>query len=152
MTFTINIEHTMPWKYLEEEAIADIAIEVTTNTLDELFQDACYSICHLMTDLKLFEAIDTREFSFSNKGLDLLLYQVLEELLFLKDAELFFVKEVSCKIIQEKEESFAQVSFIGGKFNRTKHKTGNDIKSITFSNFFVQKENRRWRAHFIVDV
>ena len=142
----------MPWKYLEEEAIADIGIKVVASTLNELFQDACFSICHLMTDLQLLESTSFKEFNFSNKKLDLLLHQILEELLFLKDAELFFVKEVSCKVEQKNERSYAHVKFGGERFDRKVHKAGSDIKSITFSDFFIKRENRRWHAHFIIDV
>jgi len=41
----------MPWEYLEDEAIADIGIQVNADNIEQLLRDAVLSIANLMTDL-----------------------------------------------------------------------------------------------------
>lgn len=142
----------MPWEYLEEEAIADIGIRVTANDLNSLFNDSCMSICHLMTDLDTFEASEKRSFDFEAADLVRLLYELMEELLILKDADLFFVKEVDVKVSELEDGFKATAEFTGGEFDREIHHIGNDIKSITYHDFYIKEANGGWEAHFIIDI
>lgn len=140
----------MPWEYLEEEAIADIGIKVTGNTLDELFDEACLSIAHLMTEVAELDEEVVHEEVYNESSLENLLHAVLEEILFLKDAHHHFLIRAECSINQE--NCSAKVTFCCGKFDRAVHQVGNDIKAITMHDLYVKRKDSGWTAHFIIDI
>ncbi|RMG21538.1 MAG: archease [Methanobacteriota archaeon] len=142
----------MPWEYLEEEAIADIGIKVTGKDLTELFTDACLSIAHLMTKVDELDELMQKAIQFEETSLDLLLHSLLEEMVYLKDAELFFVKSVDLHV-DETENGFAvKGKFVGDLFDPEVDHIGNDIKAITMHDFYVRQEGDGWVAHFIIDI
>ncbi len=142
----------MPWEYLEEEAIADIGIKVTSTELNTLFEDSVLSICNLMTDLKTFNADLEKTENFEDKSVEMLLYQVLEEVVYLKDAELFFVKSNKVRVSPDNDHFIATVTFVGGRFDPSIHEIGNDIKAITLHDFYVKNTKDGFEAHFIIDI
>src|SRR5215468_10830250 len=96
----------MPYRYLEELGTADIAFEATGRDLPELFSDAADATANVMIDnLEAIEPRETRQIELSNDKLDMLLFDLLEELIFLKDAErlLLRVREVQ---IEKRDESY----------------------------------------------
>src|SRR4029434_5629316 len=78
----------MPHEYLEEIGMADIAFEATGRDLAELFSDAADATTNVMIDnTEAIQPRETREIELSNDKLDMLLFDLLQELIFLKDAE-----------------------------------------------------------------
>jgi len=138
----------MPWEYLEDEAIADIGIQVKADNIEQLLTDAVLSIANLMTDLDGLENDQRRKIVFEATTLDTLLYKILDEMVYLKDAELFFVKDVTVAV----KDYRAELEFTGTIFDRERHSIGNDIKAITLHEFYVKKENGGWTAHYIIDI
>lgn len=137
------------YTYLEDEALADIGIHVETSTLDDLFIDAGYSVCRLMTDTADLSAEEERQIELSSSDLELLLHSFLEEFVYYKDAELFVVKNISC-IVDESSCSLTAV-LRGTYFDRLVHTIGNDVKAITLHDFYIHHTSG-WEAHFIVDI
>jgi SHS2 domain-containing protein len=88
----------MPYEYLEEIGTADIAFEVTGRDLSELFRDAADATTNVMIDnIEAIQPRETRQIELSNDKLDMLLFDLLQELIFLKDAErlLLRIQEVA---------------------------------------------------------
>ena len=80
----------MPYEYLEEIGTADIAFEATGRDLAELFSDAADATTNVMIDnIEAIQPRETRQIELSNDKLDMLLFDLLQELIFLKDAERF---------------------------------------------------------------
>src|SRR5438105_364237 len=78
----------MPYHYLEEIGTADIAFEATGRDLPELFTDAADATTNVMIDnLDAIEPRETRQIELSNDKIDMLLFDFLQELIYLKDAE-----------------------------------------------------------------
>src|SRR5215475_1619450 len=78
----------MPYRYLEELGTADIAFEAMGRDLSELFRDAADATTNVMIDnLDAIEPRETRQIQLSNDELDMLLFDFLQELIYLKDSE-----------------------------------------------------------------
>src|SRR5215472_12819574 len=87
---TFGFRHSlhMPYRYLEELGTADIAFEATGRDLPELFRDAADATTNVMIDnLEAIEPRETRQIDLSNDQLDMLLFDLLQELIYLKDTE-----------------------------------------------------------------
>jgi SHS2 domain-containing protein len=77
----------MPYRYLEEIGTADIAFEASGRDLAELFRDAADATMNVMIDnIEAIRRRETRRIELSNEQLDMLLFDFLQELIFLKDA------------------------------------------------------------------
>ena len=77
----------MPFHYLEEIGIADIAFEAAGRDLPELFTAAADATMNVMIDnLDAIEPRETRQIELSNDKIDMLLFDFLQELIYFKDA------------------------------------------------------------------
>src|SRR5678815_5068300 len=105
-TFVLRHYLPMPYQYLEEFGTADIAFEATGRDLAELFRDAADATTNVMIDnIEAIQPRETRRIDLSNDKLDMLLFDLLQELIFLKDAKrlLLRVREV---LIHKTDETF----------------------------------------------
>src|SRR5205814_5822661 len=96
----------MPYEYLEEFGTADIAFEATGRDLPELFRDAADATTNVMIDnIDAIEPRETRHIELANEMLDMLLFDLLQELIFFKDAELLLLRMREMQI-DEKQEGY----------------------------------------------
>ncbi|MHA2254113.1 MAG: archease, partial [Candidatus Kariarchaeaceae archaeon] len=80
----------MPFKYLEDEALADIAFLAYGQGINEMFRDAAMAICSLLTDIEKLDTSISFPIDIQHESVERVLYQFLDEIIYLKDAELFF--------------------------------------------------------------
>ena len=97
----------MPYRYLEEIGTADIAFEATGRDLAELFSDAADATTNVMIDnIEAIQPRETRQIELSNDKLDMLLFDLLQELIFLKDAERLLLRMRQLEIEEKDEKLF----------------------------------------------
>ena len=97
----------MPYEYLEEIGIADIAFEATGRDLAELFSDAADATTNVMIDnIEAIQPRETRQIELSNDKLDMLLFDLLQELIFLKDAERLLLRMRQLEIEEKDKKLF----------------------------------------------
>ncbi len=142
----------MPFEYLEDEALADVAIRSTGKNLNEVFRDTAMAICNLQTDINSLTLDITHELVLEELTLDRLLYKFLDEIIYLKDAELFFAKTVEVEIIDKIDYWRMKGKLVGCEFDYNIHQIGNDIKAITLHEFNIIEINDGWETHVIIDI
>jgi SHS2 domain-containing protein len=97
----------MPYEYLEEIGTADIAFEATGRDLPELFRDAVDATTNVMIDnVEAIQPRETRQIELSNDKLDMLLFDLLQELIFLKDAERLLLRMRQLEIEEKDKKLF----------------------------------------------
>ncbi len=96
----------MPFKFLEDVSLADVAFEASGKTPEELFSSAGEAV--LATQIKNYKSIKPKvkkKFQLKAESIEQLLFKFLDELVFLKDKDLLlFNKFAGMKIGQEKKE------------------------------------------------
>lgn len=144
----------MPFHLLPETATADIAFEASGKTINEVFSSACLATSSVMVDLKTVKPDRKHSFSKSNKNLEGLLYDVLDEIVYLKDAENLLFSSFSVKVKEGKPAvpHAAQVIAKGQKINQKTMALRNDIKAVTWHLFSLKKGKRGWNARVLLDV
>lgn len=141
----------MAYRYLENIAKADAAFEVKAESLKGLFKDAALALFGLMVDLNSVEAKESRQIILENKKIEDLLFDFLEELVFLKDKDYILFKEFQIDIsFNKKYKLKAQAK--GEMINPQKHKLEVDVKAITLHLFKVEQKNKIWYARIVVDI
>ncbi|MBI4017754.1 MAG: archease [Candidatus Aenigmarchaeota archaeon] len=140
----------MPYKFMEDVAWADIAFEATGRTLAELFESAALAVTNTMVrDLNGIHTKTMKRIEIEGRDVENLLFNFLQELVFLKDAELLLFSKIK---IEDMTETSCTAVLRGEKINPKKHSLIVDVKAVTMHMFKVERTSKGWRAQVILDV
>ncbi len=137
----------MKFKFLEHTA--DVKFRSYGKSVEEAFENAALATFTVMYKGKV-KAIEKKKIEVKGKDFESLLYNFLEELLFLLDSEGFFVSEVKVKINKENLNLKAEV--IGDKAEN--YPISLDVKAVTYNEMFVKKVKgkEKWVCQVVLDV
>jgi len=138
----------MPFKFNEDIAIADVAVEVWADTIDELFKDSGLAVSEVMVDTETVEPLIEKEVSLRSDSVEMLLFDFLSEIVYFKDAHSLLFSKFDVKII----DLNLVAKLFGEEINREKHALRIDVKAVTLYKFSVRNENGIWRAEFVLDI
>ncbi|MDO8628581.1 MAG: archease [Nanoarchaeota archaeon] len=139
------------YQLLENIAIADIAFEAYGTTLEKVFEHAAEAIFDMMADVKKIKPAKKYILKFNNENLENLLFDFLNEIIYLKDTKYSIFKTVTVKITHRKKY-YLTAALTGEKINPEKHELGNDIKAITMHQFSLKQQGKQWVARVVVDI
>ncbi|MFC2142822.1 archease [Candidatus Aenigmatarchaeota archaeon] len=140
----------MTIKYLEDIAIADIAFEVISDTVNSLFEECAHAVLEQHADLSKIEEKTKKTINVEEDDIKQLLYDFLSEIIYLIDTESMIFKRAEVSISEDNKKLTA--SLFGEKIDRDRHELKAEIKAITMHMFNVEKRQDKWYAHVIVDV
>jgi SHS2 domain-containing protein len=143
----------MPYRYIPEIAIADVAFEAWAETLEDLFRAAADATMNVMVgNLDTIAARETRFIRVEETEVDMLLFQLLQELLFFKDAEqlLLRIKDIEIRRVGGNYQLKAEAR--GEVLDPGRHDLVVDVKAVTLHRFRVERSPRGWDATVILDV
>lgn len=142
----------MPYKFLEDIAIADVAFEATGKTLEELFESAALAVTN--TQVKVLDSVAhkvAKNISVESDAVEMLLFNFIQELIFYKDAELLLFSKFDIKISQNKKYKLKAKAY-GERIDMKKHELLVDVKAMSLHNFKVEKIKSGWKSNVILDV
>lgn len=142
----------VPYKYLPDEATADVAFEAYGKDFSELFANAGLATAALMCDLDKLEPKIKKTFSYQHKDIERVLFEFLEELVYLKDTDNILFKKFSISVEERKGKYHCTVEAWGDKINHKKHTLGNDVKAVTYHKFSVEKAGNGYQCFVILDI
>jgi len=138
----------MPYQYLEDVTTADLAIEATGDTLQELLQSAAEATITSMADPASVKPKTTKTFTITKEKPEDLLFDLIEELIFLKDSE----SMVFCTVTTEYKDKTLTVTLKGDKIDHTTQELRQDLKAITLHYYTVEQTKDGWHAQFVIDI
>ncbi|MBS3054977.1 MAG: archease [Candidatus Aenigmarchaeota archaeon] len=138
----------MGYKFLEDIAIADIAFEATGKDLNELFESAATALEVSMANIKKVKPKIKKEISLSKETVEELLFDFLNELVYLKDAESLLFSKFSVDVKGKK----LHAEVFGDKIDSKTQELDNDVKAVTLHGFKVEKTKDGWNTKVILDV
>ncbi len=134
-------------RYIEHPS--DVGFEAYGDTLEELFANAAIAMYSFMTDVDEIAEAEEREIEINSEDLYSLMFDWLDELIFLFDSESLVMRSFDIAI---DESNFSiQGTCKGGKFDPSTHVSGIIIKAVTY-NMMQIKSNDVWKARVILDV
>ncbi|SRR6266481_58761 len=143
----------MPYKFLEDVATADIAFEATGRDLPELFREAADATTNVMIDnLDAIEPRETRRIELSNDELDMLLFDFLQELIYLKDSERLLLRIQEVHINEKERRYFLKATAEGETLDAERHHQRADVKAVTLHDFSVVQEKGGWKTRVLLDI
>ncbi len=127
-------------KYEMLEHTADAKFRAYGSNLEEAFTNAALATGAIMADMESIEASMEKKVNVSANRKESLLYDFLEEILFLLDTENFLIKDVKSLAIEKREGKF-QLSavLVGGEAD--KYEIFGAIKAVTYSDMFIKEED-----------
>jgi len=138
-------------KYKFLEHTADIKFQAFGNSLEEAFFNSFYALKEVMTENKIIKSSIKKKIKIKGNDLKSLLYNFLEEALFLFDAKDFVISEIKdIKIDLNKFSLKAEV--IGNKASN--YKISNNVKAITYNDMEIieDKKNKKFIIQVVLDV
>ncbi len=145
----------MPFKFLEEVALADIAFKATGKDLIELLESSALAVFTVMVDLKTVKPKIEKTFTVNLQAdnFEKLLFDFLSEIVFLKDTEGMVFKEIKVKWFPAKRGAIVKAILKGDLVNPKTQILGQDVKAVTMHNFKVEKTSlKKWKAFVILDI
>ncbi len=143
----------MPFNFLEEMATADIAFEAWGENLEETFISAADATMNVMVEeLNSIQPRERREFRLENDELDLLLFDLLQELIYYKDSEKLMLRIHQARVEGNAKPYVLEAVALGEKLDPERHHPRVDVKAVTLHHFRLEKTKRGWEALVILDI
>lgn len=139
-------------KYKFFDHTADVMFEAYGKTLNELFENAALATQETQVDLKDVKGKIKRKINLKNKSIEMLLFDFLQELIFLKDSQYSLFSKFKINIKKNKDNFVLESEISGEKINPKKHKLKVDVKAVTFHKFYVKKIKHKWKSRIILDI
>lgn len=139
----------MAHRFLENITHADVAFEATGKTLSTLFKSAAKAVIETMANPKTIKPAKTFEFTKKENNVERLLFEFLEEIVYLKDKEAVVFHDVSVKVNEKTLELEAKLT--GDTVNPEKQELHQDIKAVTMHNYKVEQKNG-WKTTIVLDI
>lgn len=143
----------MPFNFLEEVATADIAFEAWGEDLEETFISAADATMNVMVEeLNSIQPRERREIQLENDEMDLLLFDLLQELIYYKDSEKLMLRVHQARVKGDAKPYALEVIALGEKLDPERHHPRVDVKAVTLHHFRLEKTERGWKALVILDI
>lgn len=128
---------------------ADVLFHAYGKTLGELCVNAALALQEIQVKLSTVGATKKKVITIEAETAERLLFDFLQELVFVKDVDMLLFSKFKVKIVG-KYKLTAQC--FGEKINLKKHELNVDAKAITMHQFEVKKTKEGWKARVIVDI
>ena len=136
---------------IEDIALADCALEVEGKDLDDLFETAALALADVMVDPATVPYRAQRTVTLEAPRVDLLLYDWLSELIFLKDRDGVVFREARVQI-HGGGPYRADAEVRGGIIDPARTALRADAKAVTLHQFALERHADGWRARVVIDI
>jgi SHS2 domain-containing protein len=143
----------MPYEFVDELTVADIAFRAWGRDLEETFVAAADAVMNAMVeDLEAIQPRETRTFNVDHETLDLLLFNFLQELIYYKDAEQLLLRVQELRLTANDPPYTLQATAVGEPIDSHRHRMRVDVKAVTLHRFSLTQTDRGWEAMVILDI
>jgi SHS2 domain-containing protein len=130
------------------EHTADLGLRVRAPALNELFCEAATGLFATIVDLDGVRPVQEREFRIEGIESDYLLFDWLNELLFVFDSEHLLFCQFDVSIDQAGLSGRAR----GEPLDEARHTLDHEVKAITYHGLKVEQQGDEWLAEVIIDI
>lgn len=137
------------YSYPEGGPPADLLVEATGGTLEEAFANAALAMFNAITPLEGVEEAEAFEVEAEGEDLPGLLFNFLDELLYMNDTELLVASSVDVELDLGRLRATAECR--GERFDPGKHVPGIAIKAVTFHMMSIEERGGGWAIRVVFD-
>jgi len=134
-------------KYRTLRHTADIGLTAYGVSLPQAFENAAYGLFSIISDLRNVKEIESRNIELKEDSPEALLYEWLNDLIFLFDTELLLFKR--CQI-NDFDGNHLKATCYGEKYDPMRHRLKSGVKAATYHLLHVDAVKNR--VSIILDV
>jgi len=139
----------MKYEYLKHTA--DLKVKAYGKTLEEAFANTAIGGFDFLTDTSKISKKTEKKISIKANRLESLLYDFLEELLFVLDTDGFMVSDFKDMKIKKLEDEYSLECVALGD-NYKNYSVKGDIKAITYSEMLIKKSKEGYVVEVVFDI
>lgn len=143
----------MPFRFNDKLSSADVAFEAWGATQEELFIASAAALLGTMVEDP--EAVVRQQqlsIHLEDEALDMLLWSLLSELIFYKDARRLLLHADTVRIVEEEGLFRLEAQVSGEEIVTDRHHCLVDVKAVTLHGLRVGYEDDCWNAVVVLDV
>lgn len=141
------------YRYIEGISTADVAFEAFGVSLEDLLAAAADAVLGVMVEAPdSVEPRQSRTIELSASTEEMLLFELLNELVYLKDAEGILLRVTGVVVRRQGGELALTVSASGEPFDPARHRPLVDVKAATLHHLELSTHDGGWRAVMVLDV
>jgi SHS2 domain-containing protein len=141
------------YEFRSDIAISDSAFYAYGKDYAELIKNACLAVIETMVDIEKIEEKIEKQITVKADSMEKLLYNVMEEVVYLKDAKQLVFHSFEVKDLKDKPPNCKVVVIMKGeKIDRKKHEAHADVKAVTYLDYGIQKTKEGYRASVTLDI
>jgi len=143
----------MSWKFNFIDHTADIAVEVTGDTINDLFIASAFAWQESVFEKNGVNLSDEREINIEELSYEELLVSFLDELNFLLLTKKWIMGKVDKIQIQKNDDKINLKAIVTGEnFDDKRHQLKVEIKAVTFHQIEIRKVNNKYFTRIIFDI
>jgi SHS2 domain-containing protein len=143
----------VPYRYLEDIATADVAFEAWGDTAEEMLIAAADATMNVMVaELDTIADRERRAIHVQAEAMDMLLFELLQELIYYKDAERLLLRVPSVHVQHRADRLELSAEAYGEELDPDTHELVVDVKAVTLHRFRVEQTASGWKATVILDI
>jgi SHS2 domain-containing protein len=144
---------SVPYRYLDDIATADVAFEAWGDTPAAMLVAAGDATMNVMVaDLAAIGRETRRSIELREETMEFVLFALLGELIYYKDAECLLLRFDTVAIEEEEGRLVVRAEASGEAIDRSRHELLVDVKAVTFHRLAVEDAAEGWRARVILDI
>jgi len=140
----------LTFRFLPDVALADIAFEAESDSVEGLFESCALAVTDIMVDPRTLRSTVQRKFELESENTDRLLYDFLTELIVAKDVDSLLFREFSIKV--SKKGTSLTATARGETIDRDRHRLRNDVKAVTMHLFGIKHRGSTWNTTVVLDI
>jgi len=138
-------------KYEFFEHTADAKFRAYGKSLEEAFKNAAHAMFSIITSDKIGSRI-TKSITVQGSDLESLLYNFLEEFLFLLDSDFFLLNQIESIKINNVGKEYMLSALVNGDSNTEKYVTETHVKAVTYNEMSINQENEKFVVQVVLDL
>jgi SHS2 domain-containing protein len=143
----------VPYRFLEEQFIADVGFVASGDTLDECFGAAAEATLEVMlANPESLQPRERRPAHVESESLDLALLRFLEELVYYKDTEQLLLRPAGVVVTQREGRWIVDGNLQGEPIDASRHELCADVKAVTLHRLGVRRTKAGWEATVVLDI
>ncbi len=139
-----------PYEFLEHTA--DVKIRAYGKTLGEAFKNAAIATTAVMTDIKQVKETEEKKIRITANDRESLLYDFLQEMLYLLDTEGYLAKSVKRIKIQETKTGYELTATLIGDHAQHGYDVHTYIKAVTYNEMEINENEKGVIIQLVHDI
>lgn len=142
----------MEKQFVYFDATADIGFKAYGNSLEESFENSAMAMFNIISNTNSISPSKELKFSITSEDEVSLLYDFLEQLLFLHEVEFMLFSQFNVRIQELNNEYKLDAAIKGEDINWKIHERGTEVKAVTFHQMQISLKNETYKTKVILDL